>query len=1119
MLRLRCLVLLFFFAWAIPLRLIAQKRIAEPFYRLALPNDFPNTFINAIVRDQKGLLWMGTNNGLCRYISAKEIKVYNSAEIPELKSDLIEELLCDSKGNLWIGTRHGGLTKYDPKRDRWTNYVHLPGDSTSLQNNDVLCLEEDRKGRVWVGTEEGVSIYQEERDNFVGFSHKAEDSTSLSANSILSIMEDHKGRIWLGTWGGGLNVCVPDIKDIHKSTFRRIPLMRADGNPESIWSMFQDSENRYWIGTHFSGLNLMQVPSAWPVNPERWTIFPQFHSYLRDPDDIHSLSNDIILADIQQDSRGNIWVGTPYGLSEIAVAQLPDPTRYNHLTEEKPEIKFRRHHTDPFNMRTIDSDNLTCLYIDEQDLLWVGTDRGITQYNWYAKQIKSHKVHSELYSGGSVEGIFIPKGDSESLILGLVSGEVIHYNLKTGESQPIHEVYDFIEPIRDAIQFSKFEEGILYIARPEKITRIDFNHRTFSSIPLSSNIKFHAFKSGCRSLSENGKERFWIGSEEGVYLIEDGGKRWRNFTHSEDPHSLSDNPVTGIIQDPSGNIWITTYKGLNLVCEEGDSIYFKRFLHDINDPYSLPNNRILSITYVKDNLILGSQGGLYRYDLKEEKFYTIRKDKVSQTIISLMAVDSSNVWAGTRGGILNYHIPSDNIFEYKDIEIGFVNGSINVDQDGALYLGGREGFVRFKPEDIVKNDIAPRVTITEIQTLSPKASQTLVGMNRDSLTLGYDNYQLSISFCSSNFNKPDENRYAYRMLGFDDNWVYTPSNQPIVYTNLEHGSYQFEVKGANNDGVWNEEPTVLHITVKPAFWETPLFRALALLGSIVLISFSTRFYTRSVRNQNQKLLAEITKREQFEKELTLANTELEKSNRELEQFAFIASHDLKEPLQTIDSMSSLLQRKEYLGQMGENGVKCVEFISQSSARMMEIIKSLLSYSTTRQEELSLQYCDFEELVQNTLSDLSEFIKEKKAEIRVDPLPQGYCDPVQIRMVFSNLIMNGIKFNTLPKPHIHIWGDELPNGDLQFAVRDNGIGIEEEFHDKIFGIFKRLHNRDKFEGSGIGLALCYKIIERHEGKIWIESKPGEGSTFRFIISIQAPVEQQLIPAYEVISSKE
>ena len=1111
--------LIWLFLSIYPRHVLAQEKIVQPFFELGLPDDFPNRFTNSIVRDNNGLLWIGTNKGLCRYISENEVKVYNSQNTPALKSNLIEVLLTDSRGNIWMGTRHGGITRYNPRDNRWDTYVHNPSDSSSLSHDDVLSLLEDQTGRIWIGTEQGLNLFQHDTGSFIRFGHNPDDSTSLSASAVIDIYEDHAGRIWLGTWSGGISLMVPNKDHIQHSSFKRVSLINQDGNSESVWKIYQDSENRYWVCSHFSGLYLMQLPVGISIDPEKLSWKPRFHNYSHHPDDIHSLSSNIHLADMGQDANGHIWIGTSYGLSEIPVDQLPDTSRFNTPTLEKPSIKFRQHFHDPFNIKSIKSNKITTILEDEQDLIWIGTDQGVTQYNWFARQIQSYQIHHESSQKIYVSDIFIPSKDHA--IIGYYTGEVMDYNLESGENKPIHEVYDFVEPINDALNFFQLDHNTLYITRKSGISKIDFHQQSTSQlsipIPILNHLKDYRPKSVHISTPDGSKEKIWIGSEHGLHLVYADGKQFETFFKGEAPTSISDNSVTGIAEDSFGRIWVTTHTGLNLVKEEGDSIYFEHFLHDSQDTFSLPDNRLLSISSLNDHLILGSRGGLIGYDYGVKEFYPIGNHRFFHPIISLISPNDSNIWAGTGDMILNYHVPSRKIFEYGDMEISFHEGSIFIDRFDRVFIGGFRGFVGFAPKNIIKNEQAPVMTITEVRTLSPEREEMEEIMMKDSISLAYDTYQLSIAFSSSNFNQPEDNQFAYRMIGFDDNWVYTSSDQPIVYTNLQHGSYQFQVKGCNNDGLWNEVPQVLHIEVEPAFWETPLFQFLVGILSMLLIYLFTYLYTKSIRKQNQKLISEISKRKEIEKELMFTNSQLEKSNKELEQFAFIASHDLKEPLHTIDSFSSLLTRQEFQDRLGERGAKYVAFISQGSVRMKEIIQSLLSYCTTRQEELQVEVCEYDELVQATLGDLSEFIKKNNAQVKVAPLPSGFCDPVQIRMVFSNLIINGIKFNHQEVPKLHIWSESLSSGELRFAVKDNGIGIKEEFHEKIFGIFKRLHLRETFPGTGIGLALCAKIIERHQGKIWLESQYGSGSTFWFQVgklSHSSPLKEEQMESISI-----
>jgi PAS domain S-box-containing protein len=250
-------------------------------------------------------------------------------------------------------------------------------------------------------------------------------------------------------------------------------------------------------------------------------------------------------------------------------------------------------------------------------------------------------------------------------------------------------------------------------------------------------------------------------------------------------------------------------------------------------------------------------------------------------------------------------------------------------------------------------------------------------------------------------------------------------------------------------------------------------------------------------------IRDITERKNAEKllqksqaSLAINNHQLEQKNKELEQFAYVASHDMQEPLRTTSSFVELLQ-KQYKGKLDEKADKYLTFISQSSDRMKVLIKDLLDYSRIgRKRELAEVDCNI--MLNEVLADLGKAISDANAEITADDLPviNGYS--TEIKQLFQNLIINAVKFrkqNT--KPDINIYAQKK-GGYWEFAVKDNGIGIDEQHKERIFIIFQRLHARNEYEGSGIGLAHCKKIVELHGGKIWIDSKPGEGSTFHFTI---------------------
>jgi light-regulated signal transduction histidine kinase (bacteriophytochrome) len=226
--------------------------------------------------------------------------------------------------------------------------------------------------------------------------------------------------------------------------------------------------------------------------------------------------------------------------------------------------------------------------------------------------------------------------------------------------------------------------------------------------------------------------------------------------------------------------------------------------------------------------------------------------------------------------------------------------------------------------------------------------------------------------------------------------------------------------------------------------------------------------------------------------------ELECSNAELEQFAYVSSHDLQEPLRMITSYLQLLKRR-YQGNIDEKADKYIYYAVDGAARMQVLINDLLEFSriTTRPGELEPTDCEL--VLNQVLSNLDLYIKENKATVSHDPLPELIADSTQMAQVFQNLIANSIKFHGEEASIINICAEKRAN-DWLFSVQDNGIGIDLQYSDKIFEVFKRLHNKEEYPGTGIGLAVCKKIIERHSGRIWVESELGKGSTFYFTLPI-------------------
>jgi len=269
-------------------------------------------------------------------------------------------------------------------------------------------------------------------------------------------------------------------------------------------------------------------------------------------------------------------------------------------------------------------------------------------------------------------------------------------------------------------------------------------------------------------------------------------------------------------------------------------------------------------------------------------------------------------------------------------------------------------------------------------------------------------------------------------------------------------------------------------------------------GTLFYVDVSAASMVLDGHDFNVGFFTDITERKRAEEKLKLTLAELERSNQELEQFAYFASHDLQEPLRAVSSCTQLLAQR-YQGKLGTDADEFIGYAVDGANRMQRLINDLLTYSRVGTHSKEYEPTDCTAVLDRTLTNLKAAIEQSSAVVTHDPLPTVMADKLYLAQLFQNLIGNAIKFHGEEPPRVHVSTEQKGNAWV-FSVRDNGIGIAPRHAERIFVLFQRLHTREEYPGTGIGLAICKKIVERHGGRIWVESQPGIGTTFYFTIPI-------------------
>lgn len=1062
--------------------------------------------ILCILQDSRGFMWFGTWQGLNKY-DGYNITVYKNdpLDIKSISNNYINGIAESKNGNIWIATSGGGLCLFDRNNENFIRYRHNSNNPFSLASDVLQTVIEDKAGIVWIGTDKGLDRFDPAKNKFEHFVPDPEDEKSISDFAIRYIFEDADQQIWIGTINGGLNLYNP----AHKNFTRYMHNVKDSKTISSndIYHIFEDSKRRLLVGTNGGGLNLFDKKTG------------GFQHFKHDENDANSIPTNVVLA-INEDADNNLWVSTENGGISI----------FNYTTG-----KITNYKNDDIDKESISNNSVYAICRDAKNNMWLGNfaggvdmaSRDKTQFLHYRHMMLNNSLsHNQVLTimEDRNKNIWIGTDGGGLNLFNPATDNFTHYRHQKNNDQSIcgDYVLNTLEDSKGNIWICTWGKGIT-VYNPIKGTYQHFKNDPANANSLASNYTWKVFEDKAKNI--------WIGTfGKGLDLYDPVKNKFIHHVREPDnSNSISSDNIVNLFEDSEGLLWIGTEGGgLNVFNKNTGT--FSHFTHD-DANNSISNNSINSI-YEDENkdLWIGTMTGLNKFDKTTGQFkvYTTADGLPGDFIYGIMQDSKKSLWMSTNSGIAclnpatgqfkNYGV-ADGVQSDEFKQLAYCKSS-----SGEMYFGGINGFNRFTPERIIPSPYEPPLIITNFQIFNKKVPIAVNNNDQSplvksitetkSITLPYSSAVFSFEFATLNYTNANKKRYSYKLEGFDKGWNEAGAARIATYTNLDPGFYTFKVKGLNNEGNWSTKTISIELIILPPYWLTWWFRILMFIlvaGGVIGfylfrvndISAQRLKLQKQVEDQTQRLVLLAREEHNARKEaedanikMEYANKDLKLKNEELEQFAYVASHDLQEPLRTSAGFITLLQQ-QYKGRLDERADKYLNYVVDASERMKVLIKDLLDFSRIG-TNVQLKNVDCNKVVINMLQDILAATDEANAEIKIAKLPEVYGYPTEIKLLFQNLVINSIKFRRKGvSPQIII--DVKKKGQFwEFSVTDNGIGIEWQHNERIFEIFQRLHTRSEYKGSGIGLSHCKKIVELHHGKIWLESVPGTGTTFYFTL---------------------
>jgi signal transduction histidine kinase/ligand-binding sensor domain-containing protein/DNA-binding response OmpR family regulator len=1070
----------------------AAQQIQFRFSHVDMSEGLSHNQVNCILKDSLGFLWFGTLSGLDRY-DGYGFRVFRSirGDTTSLSDNYVTAINPLPGGKLWISTRSGNDI-YDPATEHFdrndTAYLH----SLHLPAGNVTHVTRDKAGDYWF-VYEGAGIFKYRTyDSTV--THLSAQDGALSDDEVSAAEPDGSGSLWIVHHNGALEKL--DLKT-SSVTYRTDSLASHTGPGPAPYRLFADSDHNLWI--YEAG----DANGVFYFN----TISHNF-LHLSQGQDIHHLNNDIIYG-ITEDEKGRIWIATDHG-------------GINLVDKKEFTVQHLMHNAEDPN--SLAQNSVYALYRDNAGIIWVGTyKKGVCFYDEHANRFPLYSHDPNLAKDKTLPYEDVNRFVEDShgnLWIGTNGGGLIYFDRGSDTFR------QYLHDPRDPNSLSNNVIVGLYLDAQNKLwigtytggmdcfdgkRFIHFVHHSGDSASLSNNRVWDIYGDSQGNL--------WVGTLGG------GLERYDSRTGTFIPYRPTDPTIEGInyvlviSEDKRQRLWIGTAGGIEVLdLKTGRKIHFS---HAPGNPESLSNDNINAIFQDSRGWIwIATREGLNVFNPRTGKFrtFTTADGLVDNTVLTVMEDREKRLWMSTPNGLSLLSVsgtPASPKFLFRSYDESdglqgreFNEKSAFHTREGQLIFGGSNGFNMFDPTTIKLNTRQAPLIFTSFEIFNKPVRIGERIKNRvileksiaetKSITLPHGANDFSLVFASLGYTRSEKSRYAYKLQGFNTEWVVTGAGtHKATYTNLDPGTYLFQAKASNNDGVWSPEVATIRIRVLPPFWRTVwayMLYALVVLGLLYLARSILLYRARmNFKIEHQQHEAQRTH------ELDMMKI----------RFFTNISHEFRTPLTLI---LTPLERMLKQSQAGEQNSQ-LQLIHRNARRLLHLVNQLLDFRKMEVQEISLHPVrdDILRFINEIVQSFTDIAEKKNIvltmETAIHSLDASF-DKDKLERILFNLLSNAFKF-TPENGRVRVILDirepsasEHSGSMLRIRVEDSGIGIPAE---KQAAIFERFFQHETSPvvvnpGSGIGLAITREFVRLHNGSIMVDSTPGKGSCFTVLLPV-------------------